>query len=295
MDLCAALWAPWIDGGYYSEARVWLERAVSLGDENSPELGRCLGALSDFLLRQGELAEACDLAERSVAMLRRVGDRDKLCGALIGLGDAQDELGDLPSARRSYEEALAVASQIENEHDNKLRRASTLNRLAGWEISENNFEKALELFDAAIDIRHEIGDEYGVLVARHNAACTLHFMGQPREAHRRMSEQIPDLLKLARLDMLIALTEDYAAVLIDLGEHKRAVRLLGAAEAVRERHGTPRERSQETDIGKSFGNARAALAPGVWDREYQRGHAMTVEDALTQARAVAVGLTESHS
>ncbi len=285
MNLCASLWTLWVDGGPYSEARLWLERAVSLGDEDSPELGCCLGALSAFLLRQGGLAEACDLAERSVAMLRRVGDRDKLCGALIGLGGAQDELGDLPSARRSYEEALALASQIDDEHDNKLRQASTLNRLGVLEISDGNFEKALKLFDAAIGIRHEIGDEYAVLVGRHNAACTLHFMGQPQEAYRRMSEQIPDLLRLARPDMLIILAEDYAAVLIDLGDHKRAVRLLGAAEAMRERHGTPRERSQATDIEKRFANARAALAPGVWDHEYQLGHALTVEDALTEAYA----------
>ncbi len=54
---------------------------------------------------------------------------------------------------------------------------------------------------------------------------------------------------------------------------------------MRERQGTPREPTQQESIEEAYSRARAAATAVEWDREYQRGYNMTVEDALTQAHA----------
>jgi glyoxylase-like metal-dependent hydrolase (beta-lactamase superfamily II) len=75
----------------------------------------------------------------------------------------------------------------------------------------------------------------------------------------------------------------YAALLADFGIHEAAVRLIGAADAFRERSGVLRDRDQEAEYREAFTNARKALRPATWDREYRKGQAMIVEDAVIEA------------
>jgi hypothetical protein len=79
--------------------------------------------------------------------------------------------------------------------------------------------------------------------------------------------------------------EGYAALQAELGHHESAVRLFGSAEAARSRGGTPREPTQQLQIERPLATARAALGPAMWEREHQRGCAMSVEEALTEAHA----------
>lgn len=93
---------------------------------------------------------------------------------------------------------------------------------------------------------------------------------------------IPQAIRLYEPDGLAALAEDYAAALVETGEHRRAIRLIGAADATRTHHATPRNPQQQAEIAQPFTEARAALSPEDYDREYQAGLNMTVENALIQ-------------
>jgi hypothetical protein len=83
---------------------------------------------------------------------------------------------------------------------------------------------------------------------------------------------------------LVTVAEDYAAVLAELGEHQQALRLLGAAEAMRERNSNPRPQSQEAEIGEPFAKVRAALSDDDWNHEYRAGYTLAIADALTEAQ-----------
>jgi hypothetical protein len=80
--------------------------------------------------------------------------------------------------------------------------------------------------------------------------------------------------------MLMILAEDFGAILAELGDYESAVRLLGAADAMRERSSHPRAPAQQVEIEEPFAKARAALDAQAWEREYERGRTTTVEDAL---------------
>jgi hypothetical protein len=150
---------------------------------------------------------------------------------------------------------------------------------------EGNLERRLELELAIVALYREMGDDYGLLGARHNLACTFRLLGRLEEAHRVMGEVIPQMVKVGHPDDLTSLAEDYAALLVDLGHYAAAVRLIGAADARREQSGTRRNTGQEAEVGKAFADVRTALPPDTWDRDYQGGRAMTVEAALTAAHA----------
>ena len=93
------------------------------------------------------------------------------------------------------------------------------------------------------------------------------------------------MLQLAEPEWLAVAAEDYGAVLAELGDHHRAAKLLGAAEAMRERNSTPRDPNQQTEIEEPYNRARTALGDETWERENHAGRDMTVEAALTEAHA----------
>ena len=100
-----------------------------------------------------------------------------------------------------------------------------------------------------------------------------------------MREVIPHLLQIPNPESLVIAAEDCGAILADLGDLRQAVRLLGSAEAMRERIGAPREPVQQAEIAEPFGRARSAVTAEEWEQEYRHGCSMLVEDALADAFA----------
>jgi hypothetical protein len=137
----------------------------------------------------------------------------------------------------------------------------------------------------AVALYQHIGDDYGVILGRWDLACTLRLLGRLDEAREVMAEIIPQIVRVADPSNRTLLADDYAALLADLGHNAAAARVIGAADARREQDRSRRDTAHEAQLVQAFTNAREALPADVWDREYQIGAAMTVEDALTAAHA----------
>jgi hypothetical protein len=110
-------------------------------------------------------------------------------------------------------------------------------------------------------------------------------LGNVADAHRLMVEILPQFLDFNEPESLMTITEDYALMLIDLGEHELAVTLIAAADAMRKRHGSPMFATQEADTTKSIAAARLALSPSQWDQVWLTGGKKSVSDALSEALA----------
>jgi hypothetical protein len=87
-----------------------------------------------------------------------------------------------------------------------------------------------------------------------------------------MREVIPRLLQLGLAGPWVA--EDYMPPCCQAD---------WPADAFRARSGVLRDRDQEAEYREAFTNARKALRPATWDREYRKGQAMIVEDAVIEA------------
>ena len=86
---------------------------------------------------------------------------------------------------------------------------------------------------------------------------------------------------------MTALAEDYAAILAEVGDHRSAVRLLGAADTMRQRLGSPRHKVQAAEIAGPIAKTRDGLPEqDVGASAYQAGRRSTIEAALREASAV---------
>jgi tetratricopeptide (TPR) repeat protein len=276
-QLGAALAGFWGAGGYYAEMRRWLEQAVHHEHvRDGPELARCLTELAFSSHLTGDVARGIDHALASVEMWRRLDDQSGLPRTLGVLGELELERGQFDAARGLYEEYLTLARAS---GDSRLLLGA-LGTLANLELSERRYESALELFRQGVAIATELGDPVKLVVNQHNLACTLHRMGQFEKAATQMLDRVAQILRLNTPWMLIVFAEDYAATLAELGRYHQAARLLGAADAMRDRVGSKRPPTQQIYIDQPIAKARNAVTAEEWDTYYQAGHSMTVEQAL---------------
>jgi tetratricopeptide (TPR) repeat protein len=215
-------------------------------------------------------------------MWRRLDDPVRLASALTTLA-AMEARRSQPAAARSL---LEEASNVARDCGAKQYFALALADLALLEHDQHDYERSLQLNRAVLEIAHEVENPMVPLVARHNIACTLRRIGRVEEARTQMHDLLPDFLKLNEPGFLVAGAEDYALILADLGHYHLAVKLLGAAAAMRARLGVPRDTLQVAEMAGSIAKARAAMSTEDWDRAYQSGQDTTVEEALAEVHAM---------
>ena len=292
LRLCVALGEFWFVAGYWSEARQWREHAVEAGESDGPELARCLSMLADSLSWSGDSVRAQQLAETSVSMWRRLdGHTDGLVYALTSMTFIALSLGQANDARSVCEEALAAA----RDSGDKLQLFAALEAANVLESHQHNHQRSLELSRETLAVARDLNAPFA-LSAQGNIASSLRQLGRADEAQRVLRPLIPQQLSLAEPISLLFMAEDYAAILAELGDHRPAVKLLGAAEAMRQRLGfPPAPRWQQEEIAAPIAKAKAALSAQEWNRAYQAGRLVTVEDALTEAHEADGATRESGS
>jgi tetratricopeptide (TPR) repeat protein len=279
LQLCAAELAEfWGHGGYVTEGRRWLERAVSMsGGKDRTEVATCLRDLAWLSGYDGDTAALRRHATASVTMYRRVSAPHQELSIALSL-QARGELycDDMQAARRTYSEAIALAEPGTEALGVALRDLGDL------ETEAANHDRALERYEEAIQAFADAKSERGVHEAAYGKALALMRMDRFREAEVQMSDHIPPLLRLSA-NWGSWCAESYAEVLTGLGCSPAAASLLGAADAMRARDNNPRDLEEEEDLQRWLGKARTAVAPDLWANEYQRGLAMSVTEALAQA------------
>src|SRR3954469_24971005 len=107
--LCNGLWRFWLIRGHLREGGRWLDQALTAyGRPDTPaRVGALVGAgmVASYLEEDGRAAE---LLDESIAVCRRLDEREGLVLALTGRGLVARQVGDLAAARALYHEALAA-------------------------------------------------------------------------------------------------------------------------------------------------------------------------------------------
>jgi predicted ATPase/class 3 adenylate cyclase len=279
LRMCAALGAFWGSGGYADEGRRWLERAVEIGGpDESVKLVECLQSLANLSRMIGDVDKAHRLCADSVSMWRRLQCPVELAMVLNTLAAIEMERGRPREARTLLEEALSIARASDDEQ----YLAHVLGDLVLPEIDQRNHQRALELLTECLGIARRRGSIRGVLGTEHNMACLLLELGRAEEAQTMMQGLIRGFLDLKERALMLVVPEDYAAIVAELGEHRLAVRLIGAADAAREEFGEVRRRQQNDWVQGTIVKTHEALSDLEWDAAYAEGRRTPLEEALEE-------------
>jgi predicted ATPase/DNA-binding CsgD family transcriptional regulator len=303
----AALWRFWRLRGYLSEGRAWLERLLELpaGSDvaSTAALAKALNGAGVLAGNQGDVAVSRDLIERSLRLWERLGDEDEVAHVRHNLGIAEMHQGNFARARALLEQALATWRRL----DNRAAQAFCLLSLGNLSRDEGGDASARALGEASLALYRELGDTRGIGHALFQLGTWSHIEGRRAEARRLLEDSLAHLRRVGDLRgvpaVLVALgrvamddgrTDEAAGLLAEglrlsqehadraaiwrvlegcaalaarNGEGVRALRLGGAAEALRLSAGTPhspREQAEReawrTQALKSLGAADPSAA-----------------------------------
>ena len=232
--------------------------------------------LGMMLAHQGELDAALRLFERSLAIWRGLGDRDEQVKELSSLGVAYRHLGDLHTARSVLQDCVAIAREI-----GSVRLAGALINLGQAEGDADNFDRASELMQEALALARKQGDIRNAAVAVESLALVGLRAGRAPEARDLLSSMIDYVVSSGNTMFLVDALELWACTAANLGDCLHAARLIGAAEAIREKENMPITPQEQVLLEPLLAPARATIACEEWDAELAVGRAFTQQQAVT--------------
>lgn len=266
--------------GRYPLAQPQFEEAAFLYQElgHHWKRGRCLTQLARISTVQGQYDEARGLLEQSLALYRVLGDKERigwvlyLQARLLFLSER-----DMAAASRLSEQSLTLLQEI----GNPWERAYPLVLLGQLMLQQGDQARARALFEESRSTFKEVGDQAGMADALIGLASTATLQGDLVAAHDLYMESFPILQRIHYQELMPSCLEGLATVAAAQGELVWAVRLWGAAEALREALGTPIPPVYRLAHERAVARARAQAGNEAFARAWAEGRAITPEQVVT--------------
>jgi predicted ATPase len=318
LRLGAALHQFWRTREHYSEGRERLVALLNLpGGEKVPKAQvRALHAVGDLSWHQGRYPESHSFHEKQIELARTIGDTEIVI-ALTGLGGTELSLGNLDRAQEIFEESLQICCKAGDEkliaqalnnvaivlqtkgqladakplceqaHDifvrlHNLAGAAWLeSRLGDLEWKLGDLNAARRSYARAVATFEKLGDRWAHARNLVDVAALTFEQGQESEAYGILEQAIRSFRDLGSRRGIALVLEKFAEFAAAHNDAKRAIRLAGAASAVRHSIGTNAQ-SAGMEQSRKLDSARIALGSSALDIEMD-GWSMSIEAAIQYA------------
>lgn len=271
----------WFARGQFREGRQRLTSAIGRSQATSSLIrGRALTALGHLALWQGDLPAIRPSMAESVALLRDTGDVPSLAYALNGLGAAYYFEGNTTRADECLGEAFTLAETL---------RPTVLHALILYWRGRNaqaagNFQAAQDWFERALQcgrnlhhppaIAHPLAMLGRLALARGEYGRAFEFFHEGLGIHHGIEDHWGTAQGL----------EGLGGVAILIGRYDRGVRLLAAANTLREKLATPLLGDELVEHDRQVTLARQALGK-EYQASWDRGRVLPLAEAVQFALA----------
>jgi tetratricopeptide (TPR) repeat protein len=265
----------------------------------------------------GDNANAKRAAEESVALYRQSQDRRGLAFALVILAYPLEFLGERHQAEAALQESYAIAREegdvyvmcrslnilarviIDLHHDLALahgyveeslrlaREAGLRNQEAqAWEISgiiamhTRDYDEARTHFLESVRAYQEVGATFNVTLEKSNLAHLERELGHYASALDYYRETILAFRDIAQGGAVAHQLECFGFIALALGQDERALKLFAAANAMRQKGGTPMRPDEQTYFDEQLKTLRAKLDPKIFESTWSAGYVFSMEQAI---------------
>jgi predicted ATPase/DNA-binding XRE family transcriptional regulator len=280
----------WVIHGRHGEGRRWMQQALARGDD-LPAASRAdaLYALGVCVYGSGENQWLLEITEESASLYRQTDDRYGEALALGLMGFACILVGDIDRAEKVTREGLAILESMAD----RWASAHLYTHMAVISLRRGDLARAVEHAKAALARTRETGDRLATYVAQLILGQTAQAQGNHDDAIRQYKAGLMLAAEVTDRANAAFCVRGLAGVAVAMGQPERGACLFGAAEALLDATGNPayayipdpilHERAAEA--------AREQLGELAWAAAWQRGRAMTLEQAV--AESLAAGETQA--
>ncbi|MFL5627794.1 MAG: ATP-binding protein [Ktedonobacteraceae bacterium] len=305
--------------GDYDQAEPFIAESLALYQElgDIVNIAYALHLQADIAWGRGNLALARSQAEASLALLRELGDKGSIAYLLLHLGSLAADQGAYVMARSLLEESLAINRGLEDKSgiaeslfnlarvcflsdgDRELVRALleesiTLYRtfddkesiayclcLSGLlALDQGNTASARSLAEQGVALFKEMRQRHGTAFATALLAKVIAAQGDSAVARTLYEESIMLARRGGNKLNIASNLEGMASVVASQGKYVWAVRLWGAAEALREDINAPLPPIERTAYEQAVAAARDHLGEPAFAAAWGEGRTVTLDDAL---------------
>ncbi|MSU35652.1 MAG: tetratricopeptide repeat protein [Pedosphaera sp.] len=281
LRLAAPLYLHWLLQGHGREGRQHFEMLLSHPNAHRPTRARAqvLFAVGSLALWQDGDAVAWARLNESLSLAEHLGDTRAMADARHNLGVVLSNRGDTAGARRHHEEALRLTRA---DGDISGIRWS-LEDLADLASDEGNPQHASELREEALSLARQTGDHHAIASILQTMGNLARAAGKTEEATELIREGLSIMGQIGCQHCSTRCLRDLAFVASAAGEPDRTVRLLGGADAHRERTGIVVPTTAGETIEQTLTKARSRLCEAAYAAAWNEGRAMSLAAATSYA------------
>jgi predicted ATPase len=308
------------EGCYWCQAAITRADAASLeGDKIDPTRARAYTVLALLSVNRGDHPTGQIAAKQGVALARGLDDKLILVNALTFLGFSSAYLGDVTLAfdslhesedicrklgyrqelanvlqalasvtlevhgagateqLQSYMEESLALSQGSVDPDAAVRTEGILARLAFY---RGNLPEARKHADLMLDLHREMGDLLSVTGHQSEMAHVARQLGNFEEALGLYRETLQEWQEIGHRGAVAHQLECFAFIAKSQEQGERAVKLMGAAEALRAASNSPRTPQEAIEYDKELAGLRAGMDEKAFNLLWEEGQSMNMEQAV---------------
>jgi len=320
LRLGAALHPFWNARGHYSEGRERLGALLKLpADAAGKTRARALNAVGYLATSQSDYASARAVCEESLAISRNLGDTAGVVTTLNALAFLERIFGSLVQARTMFEECLKLSEEAGDDRSVARALINLGQFLLKYQndpaAARAMFEKALSIFErlnsladiamalshlgdvarnlgdpAAAQAKYEralailrgLGDRWAVALTLVDLGELMAAQGEPRVGLGMLAQALGLARELGYRLGIARVLDAFARSAARRGQAQRALRLAGAADAIRAALRAPRFQNEEVALARELDPARQALGAAA-SAVAMEGRSMSMENAIEYA------------
>jgi non-specific serine/threonine protein kinase len=287
LRLTLALWWYWESRGSMEEACAWLERTIEATTEVPPSfLGRRAELLAVAVLAatwQGNYDRAAILADSASLLAQETGDARALAMAALCKGHLALWQEDWDHAKSYLTDALARWRKLEPSKG----LIAALNHLGFLAALQDNQMEAESWFTESVAISRAAGWVVPIAFGLEALGSSAPEQGDNGRAVSLFAEALTYAQGGNDIGAIANCLKSLGAVAADTGNAEQGARLLGAAEALRERGGSAQPATELERLEEVAASARAQLSADVFAAAWSAGREMPHSQAIAEAFEVA--------
>jgi predicted ATPase/DNA-binding NarL/FixJ family response regulator/DNA-binding XRE family transcriptional regulator len=265
----------------HAAARPLYEEALRLFEKQGDEagVGSAVEAVGRVASLQGDHQTAVKLLEQSVALARAWGEPMAIGSTLLNLANVVQTQGDFDRARALIEEGLAIKEKISAQRELAIH---TIN-LGAMAEAQGDYQTARSLFERSLSMSRHGGDQRTTALALAHLGSVATHGGDYAAAHDRLRDSAEIQQALGEQAGMAFVLERLAVLAAAQAQPARAMRLSGAAAALREAIDSPLPPDAQAELENALQPARRRLGEMVATAAWTAGHGLSSDEAVAEA------------
>jgi predicted ATPase/DNA-binding CsgD family transcriptional regulator len=286
----------WRSRGYLNHGRDALDLALRADHATPQYRANALLAAAEIREWQRDYVASAERAREAQELYRSLGDKRGIAMTLqlIGhsaIGKGQETIPpdqvSIAEAQECFEEELALFLEL-GVPEGIAWATESLGIAAK---NQANHDQAAEHFERAIQLYEQVEDRWGTGWAMTNLAWATSQMGNDTESVEWYLRALDIFANLGDRWAIVHVIKGIAFLDLRAGRTSRAVRLLGAASAVRDADGIRFSASDEARHQDVITEARRELGDNDFERIWTSGYTMSLGEAVEEIRRSGVEAT----